>query len=263
MDPSYRVGDDVTVLASHLTVPGVGALAVNSFVIHAQEPVLVDTGMAVDGDAFLDALRDAIDPAELRWVWLTHDDSDHSGNLAAVLEAAPHAQLVTHAFSALRMAANWPVPLDRVYAIAPGDVLDAGDRVLRASRPPTYDNPMSTALFDERTRTLFSVDAFGAMLPGVVQSLDEVDDDVLVEGILVWTTFDSPWSHLSDRLLFDSNLQEVRALEPTCVLASHLPPAFGRLDQLLDIVADVPDADPFVPPGAADFREIVAALAAG
>ncbi len=263
MDPSYRVGDDVTVLASHLTVPGVGALAVNSFVLHAQEPVLVDTGMAVDGDAFLDALHDAIDPSEIRWVWLTHDDTDHSGNLPAVLDAAPRAQLVTHTFSALRMATHWPVPLDRVYAIAPGDTLDVGDRGLRASRPPTYDNPMSTALFDEHTRTYFSVDAFGALLPDVEQSLDEVDDAVLIDGMTLWTKFDSPWSHLSDRLLFDSNLQEVRALEPTCVLSSHLPPAFGRLDQLLDVVADVPDADPFVPPGAADFREIVAALAAG
>jgi len=97
----------------------------------------------------------------------------------------------------------------------------------------------------------------------VVQSLDDVDHDVLVEGMMLWTTFDSPWSHLSDRLLFDSTLQEVRALEPACVLSSHLPPAVGRIDQLLDVVAEVPDADPFVPPGADDFRQIVAALAAG
>lgn len=261
MDASYRVGDDVTVLPSHLTVPGVGALAVNSFVIHAAEPVLVDTGMAVDGDAFLDALRNAIDPAAIRWVWLTHDDSDHSGNLASVLELAPDAQLVTHAFSALRMATLWPVPLERVYAIAPGLTLDVGDRTLVASRPPTYDNPMSMALFDDKSRTLFSVDAFGALLPGVVQSLDEVADDDLVAGMTLWTKFDSPWSHLSDGLLFDANLQEVRALEPACVLSSHLPPAVGRLDEMLAVVAAVPDAEPFVPPGADDFRDIVAALA--
>jgi flavorubredoxin len=260
MDGSYRV-DDVTVLASALRVPGVGALTVNSFVIHAQEPVLVDTGMAVDGDAFLDALRDAIDPAEIRWVWLTHDDSDHTGNLPAVLELAPRAQLVTHAFSALRMAAQWPVPLDRVYAIAPGLSLDVGDRMLHASRPPTYDNPMSMALFDERTRNLFSVDAFGALLPEVVQSLDEVSADVLVEGMTLWTRFDSPWSHLSDRLLFDASLETVRALDPACVLSSHLPPAIGRVDEMIAVVATVPDAEPFVPPGADDFRQIVAGLA--
>lgn len=101
------------------------------------------------------------------------------------------------------------------------------------------------------------------MLPEVVQSLDDVADDVLVEGMTLWTKFDSPWSHLSDRLLFDANLQEVRALDPVCVLSSHLPPAAGRLDELLAVVADVPDAEPFVPPGADDFRAIVAGLAAG
>ncbi len=38
------------------------------------------------------------------WVWLTHDDSDHTGSIQRVLEAAPQSRLVTAAFSALRMA---------------------------------------------------------------------------------------------------------------------------------------------------------------
>jgi flavorubredoxin len=248
------------VLPSRLAIPGAGVLAVNSFVIHAREPVLVDTGMAFDRNEFLDAVWAAVDPADLRWVWLTHDDTDHSGNLAAVLEAAPGAQLVTHAFSALRMATQWPVPLDRVHAVAPGDRLDVGDRSLHALRPPTYDNPMSTGLFDDRHATLFSVDSFGALLPEVGTSIDDVTDEVLQAGMTAWTTFDSPWSSLTEPGRWEETLAAVGALEPQLVLSSHLPPASDRLDALLAILATVPQAPPFVAPGADDFRAIVAAL---
>ena len=39
-------------------------------------------------------------------MWLTHDDADHTGSIQRVLELAPNARLLTHAFSALRMA-SW------------------------------------------------------------------------------------------------------------------------------------------------------------
>ncbi len=43
---SYRAHRDVTVLNDHLEVPGLGYLAVNAFVLHAAQPVVVDTGRA-------------------------------------------------------------------------------------------------------------------------------------------------------------------------------------------------------------------------
>lgn len=52
MDPVYRVGRDVHVLPSSLPIPGVGTLVVNAYVILGREPVLVDTGLAIDGGRF-------------------------------------------------------------------------------------------------------------------------------------------------------------------------------------------------------------------
>jgi hypothetical protein len=259
MDKSYRV-DDVTVLPGHIEAPGVGVLPVNSFVIHAAQPALIDAGMAVDRDAFLGALRAAIDPKDLQWIWLTHDDSDHAANVEAVLEIAPHAKLATHAFSALRMATLWPVPLDRVHALAPGDRLDLGDRNLIALRPPTFDNPMTTAAFDDRTNTLFSVDAFGALLPGTAETVDDLDAGDLATGMITWTTFDSPWTHITDLHAFHRTLDEVTRLEPKRIMSGHLPAAVGRIDEFLELVASVPDAEPFVPPDAAAFNAILAGI---
>jgi Metallo-beta-lactamase superfamily len=260
MDQPYRAGNDVYVLPSGLDVPGVGNLPVNSFVLLSEQPVLVDCGLAMDGPEYVECLRTVIDPSDLKWIWLTHDDADHTGNLQTIMDLAPNAQLATHGLGALRMATVWPVPLDRVHAVGPGDQLDVGDRTLLALRPPTYDNPMSTAIFDETTSTLFAVDSFGAILPRLSQDIDDFAEEELVGGMVAWTTFDSPWTHLADRTLFAETLDEVRKLEPARVLSSHLPPATGRIDHLLKVVASVPEAEPFTAPNAAAFREIAAAI---
>jgi glyoxylase-like metal-dependent hydrolase (beta-lactamase superfamily II) len=262
MDEPFVVGTDVHVLPTQLPVPGVGTLPINSFVLRSEQPVLIDTGLGIDGDEFIDALRSVIDPAELAWIWLTHDDLDHSGNLQAVLELAPNAKLATHGLGALRLGTSWPLPLDRVHAITLGDQIDVGDRTLVALRPPTYDNPMSTGIFDEKTRTLFSVDSFGAILPGPTAALDDLSEEELVGGMTAWATFDSPWLHLTDRDRVAEVLDGIRRLAPVRILSSHLPPATGRLDSLLELLTTIPDAEPFVAPDAAAFTAIVAGLEA-
>src|SRR4051812_46537766 len=144
MNQPFKATDDVHVLPTDLVVPGVGTIPVYSYVLLSREPVLIDTGLGIDSPAFVDALRSVIDPAELRWIWLTHDDSDHTGSLQTLMELAPNAKLATHGLGALRMSTWFPLPLDRVHALALGDQLDVGDRTLRAVRPPTFDNPMTT-----------------------------------------------------------------------------------------------------------------------
>jgi len=261
MDTPYEAGSDVTVLPNHLDVPGVGTLLVNAFVLQSEQPVLIDTGIGLDSDSFIEALRSVVDPRDLRWIWLTHDDSDHTGALPALMQAAPNARLATHALGALRMS-TW-FPLGRIHAISPGATIDAGDRTLRAVMPPTFDNPTSTALYDESTSTLFCVDAFGAIIPRALTSLDDLTEDELVGGMTAWTTFDSPWAHMTDRSRFGQALDVVRTIAPHRVLSAHLPPAMGRLEELLKIVSSVPDADPFQAPDAEGFAQIAAAIAAG
>jgi glyoxylase-like metal-dependent hydrolase (beta-lactamase superfamily II) len=74
----------------------------------AEEPVLIDTGIGLDGDDFIAAVSSIVAPERLRWVWLTHDDADHSGSIQRIMELAPNAKLVTHGFSALRMGTSRP-----------------------------------------------------------------------------------------------------------------------------------------------------------
>ena len=262
MDPVYKVASDIHVLPTHLDVPGVGKILVNAFVLMAKQPVLIDTGCHVDEAEFMKELEKIVDPGDLKWIWLTHDDAEHTGNIQAVMARAPQAKLATHALSALRMLTWWPCPLERVHALQLGDGLDVGDRTLRAIRPPVFDNPLSTGLHDEKTGALFSVDSFGAILPHVAQDAADYPTEALQGGMMAWTTFDSPWTHLVDRSLFGQVLDKVRRMAPSRILGSHLPAATGKLDQLLEILAAVPNADPFIPPDAAAFAQIAAAMRA-
>lgn len=110
----------------------------NAFVLHAAEPVVVDTSLSLPDRGFMDTLGSVVDPADVRWIWLTHPDRDHTGALFDLLDAAPHARLVTTFLSADIMSTERPVSLDRLYLLNPGQSLEVGDQTLTAFRPPLY-----------------------------------------------------------------------------------------------------------------------------
>ena len=263
MDSPYQGAPDVHVFPAHASLPGVGVLPINAYLLMAEEPVLIDTGIGVDTDDFVAAVSSVIDLADLKWIWLTHDDADHTGSIRAVMELAPNARLVTHAMSALRMTTWWPVPLERVHAIRFGDEIHVGDRTLTAMAPPLFDNPMSTGLLDRSTGAFFSVDAFGAILPEATQDASEVPPEALAGGMVGWATSDSPWAHVTDRTKFGEVLDRVRQLQPSRIFSSHLPAASGTsLEEFLRVLETVPDAEPFMPPNSEEFAHMIEAMAA-
>jgi hypothetical protein len=233
---TYRVGPDVTVLNDQLEVPGIGFLPVNAFVIHAAEPVVIDTGLSLTDRNFLDSLGSVIDPADVRWIWLTHPDRDHTGGLFDLLEAATQARLITTYLGVGIMSTDHPVPIDRVYLLNPGQSLDVGDRTLHAFRPPLFDNPSTVGLYDDKSRTCFSSDCFGAPLPTAELAgcldIGDIPADALRAGQLLWAAVDSPWVHSTDADRYRATIEPLRAMDPTAILSTHLPPAIGRTADL-------------------------------
>ncbi len=262
MDSPYQGSADVHVLPTNVSLPGVGVLPINAYVVMAEEPVLIDSGVAIDADQFIDAVSSIIDLQSLKWVWLTHDDADHTGNIQRIMELAPNAQLVTHGFAALRMSTWWPVPMERVHAIRPGDEIHVGDRTLTAVAPPLFDNPMSIGVLDRSTGALFTVDAFGAILPAPTQDASDVSPEALAGGMIGWATSDSPWVHITDQAEFGQVLDRVRQIQPRRIFSSHLPAASGTaLEDFLRVLHQVPTADRFVPPDSEQFAQMIKAMA--
>ncbi len=175
---TYQAAPDVDVVTSTATIAGFGQLAINAFVIHADEPVLVDTGSLVESNDFMTALRSVIDPADLRWIWLTHTDFDHIGSLQRLLDENERLRVITSFLGVGIMSLSAPLPMDRVYLINPGQSIDVGDRSLSAVRPPAFDNPITVGLHDTRSGIFFSSDCFGALLDEVPESAEDVSADV-------------------------------------------------------------------------------------
>jgi len=262
---TYRAAPDIDVVSSTATIADLGSLAINAFVMHGDEPLLVDTGAVVEADDFMTALRTVIDPTELRWIWLSHTDFDHIGSLHTLLDENPQLRVITTFFGMGIMGlSSTPLPLDRVRLVNPGEQVSIGDHTLTAIKPPVYDNAVTVGFYDETSRALFSADCFGALVHDVPQSAADISDTDLRDGQTLWVTIDSPWIHNVDRKLFADHLAHIGRLDPTIVLSGHLPAAPGAmLDKLLDTLAAAPDAPTFVGPDHAMFEQMLAGMTAG
>ncbi|MCX5043194.1 MBL fold metallo-hydrolase [Aldersonia sp. NBC_00410] len=257
----HRLRNDVTVLADQTEIPGLGHLPVNAFVLHADQPVVIDTGLSLPDRDFVTTLSSVIDPVDVKWIWLTHPDRDHTGGLYELLDAAPNARVITTFLGMGILASQNPLPLERVYLLNPGQSIDVGDRSLTAFRPPVFDSPATTGLFDTRTGVCLSSDCFGAVLEtpehAAVADLADAPESELKARQLLWAGVDSPWVHNVHPDRFAAMLSELRRLDPSWILSSHLPPT-RSVDTLFTNLLDAPQSDPFVGPDQAALEAMLA-----
>jgi glyoxylase-like metal-dependent hydrolase (beta-lactamase superfamily II) len=253
----YEVTTDIHVIPSYLPVPGMGVLPANAFLIDGPEPVLVDSGPGTTQESFAAALASVIDPTSIRWLWLTHTDPDHTGSLEWLLEVAPNMQVITTYLAVGKMSMSSPLPMDRLYWCSPGETVPVAGHPLVALTPPSFDAPETTGCFDPATGTLFSADSFGALSHQTTTDAREIPSTDLGEGMVLWSTVDSPWLQRVDRAAFDRSLEDIRELSPRHILSSHLPPATDLTDELLGHLAHAPDANPWVGPNQAALEAIL------
>jgi flavorubredoxin len=260
----HRINPDVSVLADSAEVPGIGHLPVNAFVLHAEQPVVVDTGLSTPDKDFVADLSRVVDPADVRWIWITHPDRDHTGGLWDLLEAAPDAKVVTTFIGVGIMSTQWEMPLHRMCFVNPGESLDVGDRVLTGHRPPLFDNPATVGFLDQKSGAFFSSDCFGAPAPAAelatAPDVRAIAPDDLRHAQLLWAAIDSPWVQWVDRTLYEPNVAAIRDLDPAGIFSAHLPPAVGLNEQLVGALLEAPDAPSFVGPDQAALESLLASF---
>ena len=118
----------------------------NSMVIRGAEPVLVDTGMGIYCETWFADVFSLVAPEDVRWIFVSHLDTDHSGNLVEALARCPNAVMVTSQGEAYRAGASLGVPAARMRALGPGEDLDAGDRTLQLWWATATGKPQSLGL---------------------------------------------------------------------------------------------------------------------
>lgn len=230
--------------ATHLirarTDDAVLALPLGSLVIAGTEPVLVDVGSPAGRDAWWRSVEALVDPGVVRWVFLSHDHLDHCGNLVEVLERCPQATLVASWRRGASLTQRCGVPASRTRLVADGETFTAGDRDLTALRPPAYDSPATSGLFDHATSVYWASVCFGTPVPHDVDDVADLDRDVWENGFSRYHRLLSPWISDVDPIRWRAAVGRVAVRAPR-VIASARGPLIRRGDvgRALDLLADL------------------------
>jgi glyoxylase-like metal-dependent hydrolase (beta-lactamase superfamily II) len=249
----HEINPETTMFSSAVPIPMIGVLPINAYLIRGEQPTLVDTGISPEQTEFDAALRDAINPADLRWIVLTHADRDHTGGISRLLTQAPDARVVTGFLTVGIMSVGTdPIPPERALLVRDGSAVDIGDRTLTVKRPPLFDNPGTLAFFDPKQSILFSSDCFGAPFEtedgALADDVAGVPRDQVQSGQTLWGSVDSPWVHFVERARIAENFARFVDDRPEHVLSSHLPPINGDLDRHVATLTDLPNSAPYVAP---------------
>jgi flavorubredoxin len=236
----------------------------HSLVINGREPIVVDTGTPANREQWLKDVFSIVDPGDVRWIFLSHDDVDHSGNLAELMEACPNATLVSTWFLTERHTSAFDFPLERCRWVNDGDSWRAGDRTLTAITPPLFDSPVTRGLYDDRTGVYWAVDTFATPLPGPMADIAELDPGAWKFGLEMFNRMNSPWFKLLDAAKFEQHVDRSQSLELSAVAACHSPVIRGtQIDEAFNMIRKLPGMDEAPQPCQVDLEALVHAVAVG
>lgn len=224
-----RTAPDVTTFTGYFPIGPLGILPANSHFIHAAEPILVDTNGVAFKDEFIQEVAKVVDLEDLKWIFISHTDLDHIGNLDTIMQRAPNARIVLPSLGAAKMGLREAFDMSRLMPMDHGQRLDLGDRELVLLKPPTYDAPETTGFFDTRTRVLFSVDSFGALLDAPYAETAAIPEAALRDGMTMWAGIDAPWLGMVDKTRLGHLLADIERLDPAAIISGHLPATAGKM----------------------------------
>jgi flavorubredoxin len=254
----YRIADQTYVIPLTLPIPSRGLLCLNPLVILGREPVIVDTGPAMLRQEYLDAVFSVVEPADVRWIFLSHDDRDHAGNVMLLLDLCRDARLVTNFQGATRLNKEYELPMERIVFLDNGEALDAGDRQLVSLRPPLFDSPSTRGLLDVKTHLYYSVDSFAAVVPTYVRDVADLPPDVYEDGFNWLNRANAPWYALTDPDRLQVEIDHIRRINPAVIAPYHGPVAYNRCEELCTMLAAMPRADPIQFPSYEELAKLLA-----
>ncbi len=260
----YQVAEETWVLPQLFEVPMAGYINVNSMIIGGREAIVVDTGPPGRRDAWLEQVWSLVDPASVRWIFLSHDDGDHVGSLDQVLDACPNAQLVTGWFATGRMVVDHDrqLPVPRCVWANHGDSFEADGRRLVAIRPPVFDAPTTRGLFDTRTGVYWAGDAFGMFVTTPVQDAAEVDETERWAQFARCNSLISPWHQWTDPVRYGRHVDSLQQLGIEAIACAH-GPGFraGLVDEALAHIRELPTTEPAAEPNQGDLESLLSQIA--
>lgn len=258
MAEPYQVAEETFVVPGALPVPGIGWLPVNAMVIRGAQPMIVDTLAIVQREEFLERVFSLLDPEDVRWLFLSHEDRDHSGSVMEVLERCPNAKLVTNFLGLGKLSEEFTIPPERVHMLNDGESLDIGDRTVTAIRPPLYDSSATRGLWDPATEVYFAADCFGAVVREPAQYTDDLAEPDLEDGYFWMNRANHIWfQHIRPEAI-EAAAKRVADLGMHTLVSGHGPTERRDPERACRWITRIAGMDPVPMPDQAEFERMLA-----
>ncbi len=241
------------------------AVHMNSMLIRGSEPVVVDTGCPAHREQYLEDLFSLVDPQDVRWVFISHDDVDHYGNLHEVMDACPNATLVATWFLCERLAGDrLDVAPTRWRWVGDGESFEAGDRTLTALRPPLYDSPTTRGLYDHSSGVYWASDCFATPVERGTAFVADLDPQAWAAGFAAFQAWNSPWVSLVEPDAFAAECRRVEQLRPSAIATAHGPTIeASHVQRAFEMLRAMPGVVAPAQPDQSVLDAITSAMAAG
>jgi len=143
-------------------------------------PLLFDAGSHIHRGEIMNDLKELLGNTAPGFIFLTHTELPHTGNLSAILEEWPETKLVVSSAILPHVELPWWVKEDQIQYGYAGTNNEYGGRNISFSDAILKDQPGTYWMFDAETGTLFTADAFGYLYPS---HADLKFDDELNKGV--------------------------------------------------------------------------------
>ncbi len=172
-DDLYQIGECVDGRHGHE--------AVRFYVlINDGRPMLIDCGSQLYRSESMKELDQVLDGSTPEYVFLTHSELPHSGNLESIACNWPHIHVIVSSILLPYIEIAPVLPLDQIDTVPPGTTLQIAGREVSFLDALLKDQPGSQWIYDPKTGTLFTGDGFGYYHPAEVceQFSDEVEGGI-------------------------------------------------------------------------------------
>ena len=193
--------------------------------IGSEGSMLVETGHQGDYPVVSRQVREILAEhgSELKYLFLSHQETPHAGGLGRLLEAYP--EMTVHC-DVSDYHLSYPEHAHRLRRMEVGDTVDLGDRQFIAVEPVVRDLRTSLWGFDTGARTLFPGDGFAyshyhwdGHCGKIAEEADSLD---LAEVLGVFAERALFWTRFADMNIYSDRLEELlEELDVAVVAPSH------------------------------------------
>ena len=151
---------DIDLFEGQYIVPE--GISYNSYVVLDEKTAVFDTVDAHKTDEWLANVKEALNGRALDYIIVQHIEPDHSGSLAAAIEAFPNAQIVGNAKTFQLLPQFFDVDIeDRKIVVKEGDELSIGSHTFTFYMAPMVHWPEVMMTYEKSEKVFFSADGFG------------------------------------------------------------------------------------------------------